>query len=114
MAKLTLSGVDYEIPFYKLGALRQAAPILDKIKDSVAASSAENATSMMNEIVAVLAIGLVKLDAKLTAEYLADELVGVADFPEVRRAFFDLMRESGMGSTPGEATAPPAPMAGAE
>jgi hypothetical protein len=106
MATLTLAGVEYVIAPYKLGALRKVAPILDKIKDRGAEASASNAAEGMTEIVEVLAVGLQKLDPKLTADYISDELVGVEDFPALRIAFFALMRESGMSSEPGEQKAP--------
>jgi hypothetical protein len=113
MATLTLAGVTYTVPAYKLGALRQAAPFLDSIKDSAGDESAATSTSLMADIVGVFAVGLQKIDPKLTAEYICDELVGPNDFPELQRAFYQLLGESGMTEektvdATGEA-APPSP-----
>ena len=123
MTKITLDGREFDIAPYKLGALRKAAPILDRI--NAASGSLDSMEVMFDssaDIIEVLAIGLVKcdpacgllsslgLDQTATASRLAEailDMVGFGELPMIQRAFVELMQESGLAPK-GEATAPTA------
>jgi len=122
MAKLTIGERSFEIAPFKLGALRKAAPHIDAINASVKAlapaddATAEDSTGDLTivgmfenteHILAVIAIGLQKIDATLTAEALED-MIGVDDMPTLAVALRDIMLESGLAPK-GEAKAPPEP-----
>jgi hypothetical protein len=105
MARLETGGRAFDIAPYKLGALRRAAPFIDRI--NAAASSLSTIEGMIDstaDIVAVLSIGLQKIDPALTPEAL-EEMVGFDDLPALRDAFIAVLRESGMHAA-GEAPAP--------
>jgi hypothetical protein len=105
MARLEIGGRAFEIAPYKLGALRRAAPYIDRINANAGAlGTIEGMTDSTADIVAVLSIGLQKLDPALTPEAL-EEMVGFDDLPALRDAFVDVLRESGMRAA-GEAPAP--------
>lgn len=121
MATLVIGGRSFEIAPYMIGALRQAAPIIDVINASFltweekAAAAAENNSAadlvagMLDSIeplVAFMAIGLQRDDPKLTAEAL-EKMVGIGDAAALATAYREILAESGF--TPkGEAKAPPA------
>ena len=105
MARLEIGGRAFDIAPYKLGALRRAAPAIDRINE--AAGSLVTIEGMIRstaDIVEVLSIGLQKIDPTLTPEAL-EEMVGFDDLPALRDAFVAVLRESGMRGA-GEAQAP--------
>jgi hypothetical protein len=105
MATITLDGRDFDLAPFKLGALRKAAPILDRI--NAASGSLDSMEVMVDssaDIIEVLAIGLVKIDPAMTAEAVLD-IVGFDELPMIQRAFVTLMQESGLAPK-GEAQAP--------
>lgn len=105
MARLELGGRAYDIAPYKLGALRRAAPAIDRINANAGSlGTIAGMTDSTADIVAVLSIGLQKLDPALTPEAL-EEMVGFDDLPALRDAFMALLSESGMRAA-GEAPAP--------
>lgn len=124
MATLTIAGRSFEIAPYKLGALRKAAPHIDAINVSVkaaekaakAAKEAGKTTDTTTDvsiaglfentehIVAIVAIGLGKIDPAMTADALED-VIGIEDMPALGTALRDILAEAGLAPT-GEATAP--------
>lgn len=107
MTKITLDGREFDIAPYKLGALRKAAPILDRI--NAASGSLDSMEVMVDssaDIIEVLVIGLAKIDPALTVDAILD-MVGFGELPMIQRAFVELMQESGLAPK-GEATAPTA------
>jgi hypothetical protein len=78
MATLTIGGRSFEIAPYKLGALRQAAPHIDAINAAASIETIEGLMENAEHIVAILGIGLRKIDASLTPEAL-DDLIGADD-----------------------------------
>ncbi len=116
MASLVIAGRSFEIAPYKLGALRRAAPHIDAINASInAASLADDGVMSITglfenteHIVAVIAIGLQKLDATLTAEAL-DDMIGADDMPALGVALRDILAEAGLAPK-GEAGAPIEPI----
>lgn len=112
MAKLTLAGRSFEIAPYKLGALRKAAPHIDAINASaLTIDSIEGLIENAAHIVAIVSIGLVKIDPTLTEEALED-MVGADDMGALGAALRDIMTEAGLAPK-GEATAPEAEAEGA-
>lgn len=113
MARLEIGGRAFDVAPYKLGSLRKAASHIDRI--NAAAGSLGTIAGMIDstaDIVAVLAIGLQKIDPTLTSDAL-EEMVGFDDLPALRDAFVTVLRESGMHAA-GESPAPsPADAAGA-
>ena len=116
MASLTIAGRSFEIAPYKLGALRRAAPHIDAINASINAASLADDDGVISiaalfenteHIVAVIAIGLQKLDATLTAEVL-DDMIGADDMPALGAALRDILAEAGLAPK-GEAAAPTEP-----
>jgi len=107
MVAVAIQGQTYEIAPYKLGAMRQAAPHIDAINAQGEIESIADMMELAAELVAVLAIGLVKVDPQLTEANLLDR-VGPEDMPALYAALNELLVESGL--TPkGEAMAPSAP-----
>jgi hypothetical protein len=111
MAKVTLGGRDFEIAPYKLGQLRAAAPIIDRINASIpkltdtkVPPTMSDMAASLTDTLAVLYIGIAKADPTVTLEVLED-LVGIGDQAAVLSAFREVMQESGLGK--GEALAPP-------
>ena len=110
MARLDIMGRSFEIAPYKLGALRKAAPHIDAINITAGAlTSVEGMMESQHHTLAVLLIGLQKVDPSITAEMLDDE-VGLDDIPSLVSCFQTIMIESGLAA-PGEAKAPSAPQA---
>jgi hypothetical protein len=117
MATLVIGGRSFEIAPYKLGALRKAAPHIDAINASVqelegddAEAAAPTITGLFENtehIVAILAIGLQKLDPALDAAAL-DDMIGPEDMPALGIALRDILAESGLAPK-GEAQAPAQP-----
>lgn len=108
MATLIIEGRSFEIAPYKLGSLRRAAPHIDAINAAInSIDSLEGMMENLEHVVAVLSVGLVRVDPTLTPEALGD-MVGMDDMPALRDALREVLQESGL--TPkGEATAPTAP-----
>lgn len=105
MAKLDIMGRSFEIAPYKLGALRKAAPHIDAINNTAGAlTTVAGMVESQQHTLAVLLIGLQKIDPSITAEML-DEEVGIEDIPALIEAFRQIMQESGL-SPKGEAPAP--------
>jgi hypothetical protein len=113
MAKLVIEGRSFEIAPYKIGALRRAAPHIDAINASVQALQADVAgdvTSIVGllenteHIIAILSIGLEKIDPALTSEVL-EEMLGPDDMAALGVALRDILAESGLAPK-GEVTAP--------
>lgn len=117
MATLVLGGRSFEIAPYKLGSLRKAAPHIDAINASIRAAEASakdeadlSIAGMFEDtehVVAVLAIGLQKIDPDLTPEAL-DDMIGPSDMPALAAALRDILAESGLAPK-GEAKAPSEP-----
>jgi hypothetical protein len=107
MATLTIGGRSFEIAPYKLGALRQAAPHIDAINAAASIETIEGLMENAEHIVAILGIGLRKIDASLTPEAL-DDLIGADDMQMLGTALRDVLAESGLAPK-GEATAPTEP-----
>lgn len=115
MADITILGRSFGIGRYNLGALRKAAPHIDAInaarRESLAASTGvanlEEVMGPVEHIVAIIAIGLVKIDPEFTADYLLENL-NIEDMPTLGAALRAILVESGI-QTSGEATAPTAP-----
>ena len=106
MATLVIDGRSFEIAPYKLGALRKAAPHIDAINAS--AHSIESIEGLMENaahIVAILAIGLGKIDTSLTEDML-DDMIGADDLAAIGVTLRDILVESGLAPK-GEASAPP-------
>ena len=108
MTKLTIGAREFDLAPYKLGQLKKAAPILDRINAN--GGDIENMTGLtgaLEDIVAVLAIGIAKVDPEATLDWIEDN-VGIEDQAQLQAAFMELMRESGLASK-GEAPAPLTP-----
>lgn len=106
MVTVTLSGRDFDVAPYKLGSLRKAAPIVERI-NTIAGSltTFEGAIEAGCELAALVSIGLVKLDPTLTAEALQEQL-GIEDMSAIQKAATDILTASGI--IQGEARAPTA------
>ena len=119
MATLIIGERSFEIAPYKLGALRKAAPHIDAInasvqalqgdvdKDVLAAGGIVGLLENTEHIVAILAIGLQKIDPLLTAEALED-MIAADDMPALGVALRGILAESGLAPK-GEAKAPAQP-----
>lgn len=104
MAKLTLEGREYIIAPFKIGSLRRAAPIIDRINATAnSLTTLEGVFSSASDLIAVLAIGIEKLDPAMTGDVIED-MIGFGDMTMLRDAFQDVLREAGLIS--GEASAP--------
>ena len=119
MARLTIGGREFDLAPFKLGALKRAAPFLDRINTrtgslNTAASSMELIMENAEDIMQVLAIGTSKIDPACDTAWLADE-AGFEDIPALSQTFTELMQDSGLAPrgahAPGEAPAPAAPEA---
>lgn len=103
MATIKLLGRTFDVPPYKLSTLRVVAPAIDRINTTAnSLRTLEGVVGAADDLVVVIAAGLVKIDPELTAEALGDQL-GVADMPAIRDAFLSIMADTGMAS--GEAPA---------
>ena len=107
MAKVTIMGRDFEIAPYKLGQLRQAAPIIERLNAAFTRAGAANVAlddmvSSLGDLVAFVAVGIRRVDPSVTIEAIEDS-VGFDDLPALQAAFLDILRESGF--TKGEAKA---------
>jgi hypothetical protein len=101
---ITLLGRDFHLAPYKLGAMRKAAPLLERINATTGAlTTLEGAVHAACDMAALLSIGLVKLDPALTPEAL-EEQIGMDDLAALQKAVMDVLAASGL--RPGEATAP--------
>ena len=117
MATLVIGGRSFEIAPYKLGALRKAAPHIDAINASVQAMETDGSDVVSGgivgllenteHIIAIVAIGLQKIDPTMTAEAL-DDIIGPDDMSALGIALRDILAESGLAPK-GEAMAPPEP-----
>lgn len=107
MAMITLLGRDFDVAPYKIGTLRQAAPIIDRINASIADTSLTALTNSAGDLCAFLAIGLGKLDPEITSTKLEDEL-GIDDLPTLRAAFLTILSASGFEMKSGNDQPPPA------
>ena len=117
MATLVIGGRSFEIAPYKLGALRKAAPHIDAINASVQAMETDGSDVVSGgivgllenteHIIAIVAIGLQKIDPTMTAEAL-DDIIGPDDMSAFGIALRDILAESGLAPK-GEAMAPPEP-----
>jgi hypothetical protein len=106
MVTVTLLGRDFDVAPYKLGALRKAAPIVERINTTAGSlTTFEGAVEAACELAALVSIGLVKLDPALTAEALEEQL-GMEDMPALQKAALDILSVSGLSQ--GEAKAPTA------
>lgn len=94
MAMITLLGRDFDVAPYKIGTLRQAAPIIDRINANITDTSLTALTNSAGDLCAFLAIGIGKLDPSVTAATLEDEL-GIDDLPTLRAAFLTILAASG-------------------
>ena len=109
MVTLTLAGRSFEIAPYKLGALRQAAPHIDAINASAASiDSVEGLIANAEHMIAIVAIGLRKIDPALTAEAL-DDIIGAGDLAALGTAMRDILSESGLAPKDAEQGEPAAP-----
>jgi hypothetical protein len=105
MATTIIAGRSFEIAPYKIGALRKAAPHIDAINASATSiDSIEGLIENATHIVAIIAIGLGKVDAALTPEAL-DEMIGADDIQSLGVTLREIMVESGLAPK-GEAMAP--------
>lgn len=104
MAVITLLGRDFDVAPYKIGTLRQAAPIIDRINGSITDNSLTALTNSAGDLCAFLAIGIGKLDSSVTAETLEEEL-GIGDLPDLRAAFLTILAASGFEMKEGNAPA---------
>ena len=99
MTIIAILGREFDVAPYKLGAMRVAAPLIDRVNATAGSlSTLEGLTASMQDIASVVSIGLVKLDPTLTPEYLVDQL-GLDDMPALQRAFGDIIRDAGLAIT---------------
>ena len=106
MVKVSLLGREFDIAPYKLGDMRRAAPIVDRMNGAAGSlSTLEGGVEFAGELAAFVAIGLSRIDPTLTVEALEDQL-GMDNVRELQVAFQAILRASGL--TPGEAKAPSA------
>lgn len=104
MAHLTILGREFDLAPYKLGALRRAAPHIDAMNAiGGALTTMEGMVESASHMIAIVAIGLEKLDPVMTAAHIEDEM-GLDDLPALGAAVRDLLAESGLAAK-GEAQA---------
>lgn len=105
MAKLTVGGREFDIAPFMLGALKKAAPIVDRINASGApVESLSGIVHSLDDFIEVLAIGTVKIDPECDAAWF-QENASFSDQAVILKAFHELLQESGLAPK-GEATAP--------
>jgi hypothetical protein len=104
MAKIVIEGRPYDIARYSIGAMRKAAPYIDAINSGASLDTIEGLMENGCNIIAILAIGLTKIDSALTAEALED-IFTASDIQTLGSTLREILEEAGL--TPkGEATAP--------
>lgn len=105
MATFDLLGRTFDVAPYKLGAMRRAAPYIDRMNAAAAGlPTIEGMADAAADLCGFLSIGLVKIDSALTSEGLED-MVGLGDLPALRNAFTAILNDSGLKT--GEAPAAP-------
>lgn len=105
MVKVTLLGREFDVAPYKLGALKQAAPFVDRVNAKAGAlTTLEGALDVAADLVGFVQIGLAKVDPALTVESMLDE-IGYDEMPALQVAFRDILQASGL-KPKGEAPAP--------
>jgi hypothetical protein len=106
MAAITLIGREFDVAPYKIGAMRKASVLLDRINSTAGAlTTLEGAVTAAGDMIALVSIGLVKIDPALTPEVL-EEQVGMEDMTDLQNAVQTILAASGLKS--GEAKAPSA------
>jgi len=103
MAILTIGGRSFDIAPYKLGDLKKAAKHIDAMNEVDA--SFEGAVQSGSDALAILLVGIKKLDPAMSLEEL-ENMTGMEDLPHIASVTRTLLEESGLAK--GEATAPPA------
>ncbi|MDB5582926.1 MAG: hypothetical protein JWR80_8102 [Bradyrhizobium sp.] len=102
MATLIIGGRSFEIAPYAIGRLRRAAPHIDALNALAATGRAPEAggvTGLLENtghIVAILAIGLERVDPSLTAGALGC-MIGPDDMAGLGFALGEILAESGLG-----------------
>ena len=105
MAKITVDGRPYDIAPYKIKSMMLAAAHIDAINAGAASiDTIEGLMENAEHIIAILAIGLVKIDPALTADALGD-MFGANDLQALGVTLREILEESGLAPK-GEATAP--------
>jgi len=113
MAKLTLLGRDFTIKRYMLDSIEVVAPHVDAINETAGAlTTMVGMVASAKHTIAILAVGLNKIDSTLTAETLTQQ-IGFDDFPIISRAVSDILSEAGLAPK-GEAKAPSEPQEAAQ
>lgn len=106
-----LLGREFEVPHYRLGKLRRAAPFVDVMNKEAGMFDLDNPTldamtRTSRPMVEILAIGLEELDPELTPDGL-DNRLGLEDLGALSQAVKDVLRDAGL-SPKGGALAPSA------
>jgi hypothetical protein len=123
MAGVTIElpdGRSFEIAPFKIGALRQAAPHIDALNANVTraneirkngeAPSLSDLGELMHELLAVLAVGIQRIDPLVTIEHLED-LVDLSFLQSLQTAVFAVMAASGLAPKGEAKPSPPSPAA---
>jgi hypothetical protein len=98
-------GRSFEISPFKIGALRRAAPHIDAINANVTRANElrkagelpglSDLGELMHELLAVLVVGISRIDASVTIEQLED-LVDLSFLQSLQAAVFAVMAASGL------------------
>ncbi len=109
MATFILDGRDYDIAPFKIRELRLAAPHIDRINAATDLASMAGIAEYTGEFIAVVSIGLQKIDPDLTAEEV-EARMSYSELAALRGAFSAILTEAGLApageivADPGEAS----------
>jgi hypothetical protein len=96
-----LQGREFILAPYTLGALRRAAPYIDKVNAAaLSCTSFGDRIAMSLDLLAVVAIGLEQSDLGCTAERLAEDM-SPAVIPELEVAYHCILAEAGFSGANG-------------
>lgn len=108
MVQVTLMGRVFDVAPYKIGALREGAPLVEKINATVGGlTTLSGGVEVAAEMLAFISIGLRRIEEALTPEYLEDH-IGFDEIQAVQTAFSAILEASGFKKGEAPASSDPA------